>query len=95
MDGSSPPAVSVVHHIVGPDGLGGTILKYILGTLMAIASAVPAFAVSFSPDSVRPPNPAPSPDLAMGLPAVLAVAAAYVIARLIVRRSKLAVPTRH
>jgi hypothetical protein len=62
-------------------------MKAILGALIAVANTVPAFAMSLTPDSVRPPSPAPAPDLAVGLPALLAVAGAYVIARVLVRRS--------
>ena len=61
-------------------------MKVILGTLIAIAGAYPALAFS-------PPVPAPAPDLGVGVPAVLAVIVAYVVARLVVRRAMARVPS--
>ena len=69
-------------------------MKYLLGILVAVVSAAPAFAFTFPfpiPFPIFPfplpkhPVPAPAPDLAVGMPAVLAVIGAYVIARLLVR----------
>jgi hypothetical protein len=57
-------------------------MKFLIGLFVAIAAAIPAFAVP--PTAV--PRPAPAPDLAVGVPAVLAVIGAYAIARLLVRR---------
>lgn len=64
-------------------------MKFLVGSLIAAVSAAPAFAFSL-PIPIMPfprphPVPAPAPDLAIGAPAVLAVIAAYVIARLVVR----------
>lgn len=57
-------------------------MRFLVGLFVAVASAVPAFAVP----TTAVPRPAPAPDLAVGGAAVLAVIGAYVIARLVVRR---------
>jgi hypothetical protein len=61
-------------------------LKVLLGVLVAIVASAPAFAFLLG-DHYRHLVPAPAPALAVGGPAVLAVIAAYVIARLVIRRS--------
>ena len=61
-------------------------MKVILGTLIAIAGAYPALAFTV-------PVPAPVPDLGVGVPAVLAVIAAYVVARLVIRRAVARLPS--
>ena len=60
-------------------------MKMLAGFFIAIASAIPAFAVP----TTAVPRPAPTPDLAVGGPALLAVIGAYAIARLLVRRHAL------
>jgi hypothetical protein len=57
-------------------------MRFLVGFFIAIASAVPALAVP----STAVPRPAPTPDLAVGVPAALAVIGAYVLARFLVRR---------
>jgi hypothetical protein len=58
-------------------------LKVLLGMLVSLVSVAPALAQgSFI---INHPAPAPAPDLAVGAPAVLAVIAAYAIARLVIR----------
>ena len=59
-------------------------LKVLLGLLVSLVGVAPALAQgSFIIN--HPPAPAPAPDLAVGEPAVLAVIAAYAIARLVIR----------
>jgi hypothetical protein len=60
-------------------------LKFLAGILAAVASAAPALAAPISSVPLPRPLPAPAPDLAIGVPAVLAVIGAYLIARLLVR----------
>ena len=69
--------------------LGGSPMKVVLGALIAAAGAIPAVAFS-----VPAPAPAPAPDLGVGIPAVLAVIAAYVIARLVIRRVGAGLPSK-
>ena len=62
-------------------------MKTLLGVLVAIVGAAPAFAVPVP----RPtPFPVPAPELAVGGPAALAVIGAYIIARLVIRRREAA-----
>lgn len=63
-------------------------MKFLVGICLAAVSAAPAFAVSLPTLPIlRPhPVPVPAPDLAIGVPAVLAVIGAYVVARLLVRQ---------
>jgi hypothetical protein len=66
-------------------------LKVLLGVLVAIVGAVPAFAFTFPwPLPRHHPVPVPAPELAVGAPAVLAVIGAYVIARLVIRQREAA-----
>ncbi len=57
-------------------------MRFLVGFFVAVAGAIPAFAVP----TTAVPRPAPVPDLAIGGPAALAVIGAYAIARLVVRR---------
>jgi hypothetical protein len=59
-------------------------LKALISVLALVASAGPAFAFNLIP--LPRPHPAPAPDLGVGATAVLAVAAAYLLARLVIRR---------
>jgi hypothetical protein len=68
----------------------GSPMKVLLGALIAVAGALPAFAFSVVPNSV--PRPAPAPDLGVGVSAVFAVIAAYMIARLVVRQMRAGLP---
>jgi hypothetical protein len=72
-------------------------LKVLLGVLVAIVGAAPAFAFSWPfplpfpwPFPRHHPVPVPAPELAVGAPAVLAVICAYVIARLVIRQREAA-----
>lgn len=60
-------------------------MKILLGVLVAMVTSAPAFAFLLG-HHYRQPVPVPAPDLAVGAPAVVAVIAAYAIARLAVRR---------
>jgi hypothetical protein len=59
-------------------------LKVLVGILVSLVSVAPAFAGNGG-WALNHPAPAPAPDLAVGAPAVLAVIAAYAIARLVIR----------
>ena len=59
-------------------------LKVLIGILVSLVGVAPAFAQGAW--WINHPAPAPAPDLAVGVPAVLAVIGAYVIARLVIRR---------
>ena len=57
-------------------------MKIPLAALVALVAATPALALPIPPRAV----PVPAPELAIGAPAVLAVIAAYFIARWVIRR---------
>lgn len=59
-------------------------MKALLGLLVAIVAPAPAFAFLLG-QHYRHPVPVPAPDLAVGGSAVVAVIAAYIIARLVIR----------
>jgi len=58
-------------------------LKVLVGILVSLVGVAPAFAQGAW--WINHPAPAPAPDLAVGVPAVLAVIGAYAIARLVIR----------